>query len=84
MLRAYELLLTHIGFESDLELAALLKPEWGVDLIIGGHSHTILEQPVKVNNILVAQAGTGTDQIGRYFTQNREGLRLLQGSYRNL
>jgi len=60
------ILLTHIGFESDLELARLLKPEWGVDLIIGGHSHTILDQPVKVNNILVAQAGTGTDQIGRY------------------
>ena len=60
------ILLTHIGYESDLELAALLKPEWGVDLIIGGHSHTILDQPTKVNNILVAQAGMGTDQVGRY------------------
>ena len=58
--------LTHIGYESDLELAKMLKPEWGVDMIIGGHSHTILEQPTEVNNILVAQAGTGTDQIGRY------------------
>jgi 5'-nucleotidase / UDP-sugar diphosphatase len=58
--------LTHIGFESDLELAEMLKPEWGVDMIIGGHSHTILEQPEKVNNILIAQAGTGTDQIGRF------------------
>ncbi len=37
------ILLTHIGFESDIELARLLKPEWGVDMIIGGHSHTILE-----------------------------------------
>ena len=59
-------LLTHIGFESDKELAALLDPAWGVDLIIGGHSHTILEQPAKVNDILVVQAGTGTDQIGRF------------------
>lgn len=58
--------LTHIGFESDLELAKLLKPEWGVDMILGGHTHTVLEQPVEVNNILVAQAGTGTDQIGRF------------------
>jgi 5'-nucleotidase len=38
-------LLTHIGYDSDLELAALLKPEWGVDMIVGGHSHTILQQP---------------------------------------
>jgi len=60
------ILLTHIGFESDLELAKLLKPEWGVDMIIGGHSHTILEQPVKVNNVLIAQAGVGTNQIGRF------------------
>ncbi|HNT30357.1 MAG TPA: bifunctional UDP-sugar hydrolase/5'-nucleotidase [bacterium] len=60
------ILLTHIGFESDKELAALLRPEWGVDLIIGGHSHTILDQPEKVNNIFIAQAGVGTDQIGRF------------------
>ena len=60
------ILLTHIGFESDIELAKLLRPEWGVDLIIGGHSHTILQKPEKVNNILIAQAGVGTDQIGRF------------------
>lgn len=60
------ILLTHIGFESDLELAKLLKPEWGVDMIIGGHSHTILEKPAIMNNILIAQAGVGTHQIGRF------------------
>lgn len=59
-------LLTHIGYESDVELASLLRPEWGVDLIIGGHSHTILEQPTLVNGVLIAQAGVGTDQIGRF------------------
>jgi 5'-nucleotidase len=58
--------MTHIGFEEDKKLAALLDPEWGVDLIIGGHSHTFLEQPAEVNNILIAQAGVGTDQIGRF------------------
>jgi 5'-nucleotidase len=60
------ILLTHIGFESDIELAGFLKPEWGVDLIIGGHSHTILEKPHEKNGILIAQAGVGTDQIGRF------------------
>ena len=59
-------LLTHIGFDSDIELAGLLKPEWGVDIIIGGHSHTVLEKPEVVNNILISQAGVGTDQIGRF------------------
>jgi 5'-nucleotidase len=60
------ILLTHIGFESDKELAAMIKPEWGVDMIIGGHSHTFLEKPEVVNNILISQAGVGSDQIGRY------------------
>ncbi len=60
------ILLTHIGFESDIELAKLLKKEWGVDLIIGGHSHTVLEHPKKVNDILISQAGVGSDQIGRF------------------
>lgn len=59
-------LLTHIGYDSDVELAKMLRPEWGVDLIIGGHSHTILEQPTEVNGVLIAQAGVGTDQIGRF------------------
>ncbi len=60
------ILLTHIGFDSDIELARMLKPEWGVDIIIGGHSHTILEKPAKENGILIVQAGVGTDQIGRF------------------
>jgi len=59
------ILLTHIGYDSDLELARLLKPEWGVDIIIGGHSHTVLEKPTLENNIIIVQAGVGTDQIGR-------------------
>ncbi len=58
--------LTHIGFESDIKLAELLDPAWGVDLIIGGHTHTVLEKPELVNDILIVQAGEGTDQIGRF------------------
>jgi len=58
-------LLTHIGLESDVEFAKLLKPEWGVDLIIGGHSHTILEKPLEENGVIIITAGAGTDQIGR-------------------
>lgn len=60
------ILLTHIGLDSDKKLAKLLKPEWGVDMIIGGHSHSMLEKPVKTKGVLIAQAGVGTDQIGRF------------------
>lgn len=59
-------LLTHIGIEKDRELAALLNSEWGVDMIIGGHSHTFMEEPEVVNGIPIVQAGTGSGQIGRF------------------
>ena len=62
----FTVLLTHIGFEEDKKLAAMLDPDWGVDVIIGGHSHTKLEEPFKVNDIYIVQAGTGTDEIGRF------------------
>ena len=59
-------LLTHIGFEEDKKLAALLDPAWGVDIIIGGHSHTLLSEPCVVNGIPIVQVGVGTDQVGRF------------------
>lgn len=61
----YTVLLTHIGLENDKELAELIRPEWGIDLIIGGHTHTLLYKPEYVNGIPIVQAGTGTGQIGR-------------------
>ncbi len=62
----FTVLLTHIGFEEDKRLAEMLDPSWGVDVIIGGHSHTFLTEPAVVNGIPIVQAGTGTDQIGRF------------------
>ena len=59
-------LLTHIGFEEDQKLAAALDPACGVDIIIGGHSHTMLSEPCVVAGIPIVQAAIGTDQIGRF------------------
>ena len=62
----FTVLLTHIGFEEDKRLAAKLDPAWGVDVIIGGHSHTSLTEPCVVAGIPIVQAAVGTDQIGRF------------------
>lgn len=59
-------LLTHIGIEEDKRLAEALDPACGVDIIIGGHSHTLLEEPCVVAGIPIVQAAVGTDQIGRF------------------
>lgn len=60
------ILLTHIGYDGDLELAAALDPELGVDMIIGGHSHTYLKEPAVVNGIIVTQAGMENTHLGRF------------------
>ncbi|MBR2801769.1 MAG: bifunctional metallophosphatase/5'-nucleotidase [Erysipelotrichaceae bacterium] len=59
-------LLTHIGIEEDRKLAALLDPDWGVDFIIGAHTHTFMSRPEVINGIPIVQAGTGTSLLGRF------------------
>ena len=71
----YTVLLTHIGLDQDRKLAEIIDPDWGVDLIIGSHTHTLLEEPVVVNGIPIVQAGSGTSHIGRIdleFDENGE------------
>lgn len=59
------ILLTHIGIEEDKKLARIIKSEWNVDMMIGGHSHSYLKEPLIVNGIPIIQAGVGSSQIGR-------------------
>lgn len=47
------ILLTHLGFETDIELARIF-PE--ADAIIGGHSHTRVENGHTENGVLITQA----------------------------
>jgi len=46
--------LTHLGFENDVRLAETMPA--GIDLIIGGHSHTRVEKEQIHNGILITQA----------------------------
>lgn len=57
-------LMTHTGFDDDVKLAKSLDPSLGVDVIIGGHSHTYLDEPAVVNDILIVQAGMENTHIG--------------------
>jgi len=54
--------LTHIGIARDRLLAASVP---GIDLIIGGHSHVVLEQGERVGETLIAQAGCWGHYFGR-------------------
>jgi len=53
--------LTHIGIERDKALADAVP---GIDLIVGGHSHTPLYTPVQVGQTWIVQAGSYARHIG--------------------
>jgi 5'-nucleotidase / UDP-sugar diphosphatase len=54
--------LTHIGVDADSLLATQLDSR--VDVILGGHTHAILEQPLVVNGILITEAGAQLIYLG--------------------
>ncbi|EKB50161.1 bifunctional metallophosphatase/5'-nucleotidase [Cecembia lonarensis] len=65
--------LSHLGYSyrtqkiDDLKLAAAIS---GIDLIIGGHTHTFLEEPTLIKNAdghqtIIHQVGTGALRLGK-------------------
>lgn len=55
--------LSHSGIEIDREIAATTGRH--IDVIIGGHSHTQLNEPEVVNHKLIVQAGSNCRNLGR-------------------
>ncbi|PYZ95888.1 hypothetical protein CR205_16040 [Alteribacter lacisalsi] len=67
--------LTHIGFGADQALAEEVE---FFDAIIGGHSHTVLDEPVMVNGTPVAQAGANSEYVGNLtFTLDEDTHEVL-------
>lgn len=54
--------LTHIGLKRDRFLADSVP---GIDLIIGGHSHSILCEPVMVGFTAIVQTGSHAQSVGK-------------------
>lgn len=63
--------LTHIGLKQDYMLAESTSD---FDLILGGHSHTVLESPEVVNGTPICQGGSHAHFIGRYELDPSVGL----------
>ncbi|CAM3905595.1 bifunctional metallophosphatase/5'-nucleotidase [Mesobacillus thioparans] len=63
-------LLSHMGLPLDVELATMVD---GIDLILSGHSHDRIEQPITVNGALVVQAGSSASFLGKLDIQLEGG-----------
>ncbi len=56
------ILLSHQGFKADRAIAEKIP---GLHVIVGGHSHHLLEQPVVVNGVRIVQTGCYGRYVGR-------------------
>lgn len=52
--------LSHLGFEDDVLLAGNMAE---FDLILGGHTHTLVSNPKEYNNVLIMQAGSNLKYV---------------------
>jgi len=54
--------LSHLGFPQDVKLASEVA---GIDVLLSGHTHNRMEQPVVVNGATVIQSGCHGSFVGR-------------------
>jgi 5'-nucleotidase len=82
--------LSHLGYKYDdqkISDVVLAKQSRNIDLILGGHTHTFLDEPARYKNrdgkeILVAQTGWAGLRLGRidYYIQKKSGRKTTDGS----
>ena len=72
--------LTHLGILSDSILATCM-PE--LDIIIGGHTHTLLDTAKMINNVMIGQTGATLKHAGITILKFSD-KKLTQRSYRTV
>lgn len=78
--------LTHLGIYEDTEpdffgSIRLAQEVQGIDLIIDGHSHSVLEKPLYINNTPIIQAGDRGKYLGKAmlrFDTNTKNVKLSE------
>ena len=56
------IVMTHLGVRRDMRLAETVP---GIDLLLGGHSHTLMDRGGRVNGTLVLHSGAYGENVGR-------------------
>ncbi|GEM_PF-211215 len=89
----YIVLLSHLGYSAsnyytgdigDVQLASKVS---GINLIIGGHTHTVLDKPTVINNTYIVQTGSYGNNLGRvrlHFETTANSVRLVKLDYKLL
>ena len=72
------ILLSHSGVDYDKKIAKEFRE---IDLIIGGHSQTLLKNPMKIGNSLIVQAGSKLRQVGKIILRFNDDKKLANYDY---
>ncbi|MFC1539754.1 hypothetical protein ACFL6H_10050 [Candidatus Latescibacterota bacterium] len=74
----YIIVLSQMGVTVDREIAE----KWpDIDLIVGGHSQTLLEKPIKTGNCRIVQVGKGAGRVGEIVLSFDESRNIDTFSY---
>ncbi len=63
--------LTHIGIKADRELAEAVP---GIDVILGGHTHTVIDPPERVGDTWILHHGHHGHHVGRVDVEVNNGV----------
>lgn len=67
---AVVILLSHAGLAGDQRLASMVP---GIDVIVGGHSHNRVDEPLRQGNTLIVGAGAHGSHVGRLDLRVKDG-----------
>ncbi|MFH2122598.1 MAG: metallophosphoesterase [Pseudomonadota bacterium] len=72
-------LVSHLGIYDDVHLAEETE---GIDIILGGHTHTTMTEPRRIGNTTIIHAGSYGEHIGRYdLVYDLDGRRIAAGHF---
>ena len=76
---------SHSGTSEDKEMSEdeiLAKEVPDIDVIVSGHSHTLLSEPITVGNTTIGSCGSYCENIGKIvLTRSKEGEKFKRQSY---
>lgn len=76
------ILLSHLGMDKDREIAEKIC---GIDIIIGGHFHILMDQPEIVNGTIIHTSGEQGEHLGKLVVEVRgKQVRLIEGMNYNI
>ncbi|OZB96924.1 multifunctional 2',3'-cyclic-nucleotide 2'-phosphodiesterase/5'-nucleotidase/3'-nucleotidase [Paenibacillus sp. XY044] len=75
------IVLSHLGLSTDRLMAERIS---GIDLILGGHTHHLLEEPLRIGNTVLCAAGKYGQYVGKVVMAKQDdgSFRVVEGGCR--